>query len=130
MRVIRDVKCPEGHVEFDTLSDPEGVYNCTTCGKPTTTYFATLADGVRERKADAFVPVVFGGVRYETHSDWNECRKSWKREHFEDLNVVGDSARGRRSMLEEANQSALNHARSRGNDRSARDIERAGSRHR
>ena len=128
MRVVRDVRCVEGHIEYNTLSDPEREYKCVTCGMPTTTHFASLAEGVVERRADNFSPVVFGGVRYDSRDSWESFRKEWKSQHNQELNVTGDSPRARRAMLEEANQSAREHFQRRGNDRGVRDLERAGAR--
>ena len=126
-RRMRDVRCTEcAALELDTFSDDD--HKCVTCGAPTTTYFASMAEGMRERRADNFSPITFGGVRYETAGDWNKCRADWKHNNHEELNVTGDTRRASLARLEEANHNALTLSRSRGNHRDAAMIERSGGR--
>lgn len=128
MRVIRDVRCVDcGTVYVGEYCDE--TFRCT-CGGATRTYYgaqALMAGGV-ERKADAFVPLVFGGERYETREAWNQCRAEWRALHGEELNVTGDSPAARKAALEESHHRSITEARRRGLHHIADNIERAGAR--
>lgn len=128
MRRLRDMRCPDcGTIWLDELCDE--TFPCA-CGGTAASYYGAqsiMAGGV-ERKADAFAPIVFGGVRYENRDDWNKCRAEWKAMHNEELNVTGDSPAARKAALEESHHRSIAEARRRGLHHIADNIERAGAR--
>lgn len=128
MKILRDLRCPACEALYlDELC--EGDHRCV-CGAVTTTYYgaqALLAGGT-ERKADAFSPITFGGVRYESREAWSSFRQEWRGRHHEELHVEGDSPAIRKAKLEESHHRSITEARRRGMHGTADNIERAGAR--
>lgn len=122
MRRVVDLYCPTcKDVQADAfVSDEEMVCKCGT----TRTVYWGLAQGQRATRADGFVPVTFGGVKYDTPDAWATCRKTWKAQHGEDLDVIGDSQTARRRQVEEAHHAGILQARRRGMNHIADDLNR------
>ena len=127
MRRVRDLRCQScGAIYIDEYCGDDFVCRC---GGATSTYYGAqqLMSGDEGRKADAFVPVTFGGVRYDTREAWAGICREWKHNHDEDLNGMteGDSPRARKARMEETKHANIAQARRRGMHHIADQIERS-----
>lgn len=112
VRRVVDLYCPTcNEVEADAYVSASEM--ACKCGATRTVYWGS-AQNQRSTRADGFVPVTFGGVKYDSPDAWAACRKSWKSSHGEDLDVVGDSVSARRRQVEEAHHAAIQQAKRRG----------------
>lgn len=126
---MRDLRCTNcGAIFIDEFADD--YFRCTSCSGPVESYYgAQLVElGGVERRADGFVPVTFGSVRYDTPDAWAQAKRDWQRDHVEELHVEGDSKRARRARLEEDTHRSIQQARRRGMHDMADQLERRGIR--
>lgn len=115
-----DLKCPRcGEILMDKMCRHDSTLPCPVCATEMTVWWGA-GKMMRDRKSDAFVPVVAGFKTYSTRDEWNNYLKTMRRQTGNpDFDVEGQTRRGRRQAIEEHIEDTINDYREHGMDYTA-----------